>query len=166
MLVGTYHAIASLLLRRDATAFGLSGANFTTLDEDDANSLMKSAFRECDIKPGDSVTPAKVRARALLLAQQTHRARDPFPARVPRERRPRPHPRQVVSQAQAGPPTASTTTTSSSSGASVSARTRPTPRASAPLIATSSATSSRTTTSSITKSCPASIRSTSPSSAT
>src|SRR5476651_436940 len=67
MLVGTYHAIASLLLRRDAAGFGLSGANFTTLDEDDANSLMKSAFRECDIKPGDYVTPAKVRA-ALSFA--------------------------------------------------------------------------------------------------
>jgi DNA helicase-2/ATP-dependent DNA helicase PcrA len=62
MLVGTYHAIASLLLRRDAKEFGLAGANFTTLDEDDANSLMKSAFRECDIKPGDSVTPSRVRA--------------------------------------------------------------------------------------------------------
>src|ERR1700761_208421 len=62
MLVGTYHAIASILLRRDAKEFGLAGSNFTTLDEDDANSLMKSAFRECDIKPGDSVTPARVRA--------------------------------------------------------------------------------------------------------
>ena len=66
MLVGTYHAIASLLLRRDAAGFGLPGANFTTLDEDDANSLMKSAFRECDIKPGDSVTPAKVRAASSV----------------------------------------------------------------------------------------------------
>jgi len=67
MLVGTYHALASLLLRRDAAGFGLAGSNFTTLDEDDANSLMKSAFRECDIKPGDYVTPAKVRA-ALSFA--------------------------------------------------------------------------------------------------
>jgi DNA helicase-2/ATP-dependent DNA helicase PcrA len=67
MLVGTYHAIASLLLRRDAVGFGLSGSNFTTLDEDDANSLMKSAFRECGITPGDYVTPAKVRA-ALSFA--------------------------------------------------------------------------------------------------
>ena len=67
MLVGTYHALASLLLRRDAAGFGLAGSNFTTLDEDDANSLMKSAFRECDIKPGESVTPAKVRA-ALSFA--------------------------------------------------------------------------------------------------
>jgi DNA helicase-2/ATP-dependent DNA helicase PcrA len=67
MLVGTYHALASLLIRRDATGFGLSGSNFTTLDEDDANSLMKSAFRECDIKPGDNVTPAKVRG-ALSFA--------------------------------------------------------------------------------------------------
>ena len=62
MLVGTYHSIASLLIRRDAVGFGLSGSNFTTLDEDDADSLMKSAFRECDVKPGDNVTPAKVRA--------------------------------------------------------------------------------------------------------
>jgi len=62
MLVGTYHALSSLLLRRDAKGFGLSGSNFTTLDEDDANSLMKSAFRECDVKPGDNVTPSKVRA--------------------------------------------------------------------------------------------------------
>lgn len=67
MLVGTYHALASLLIRRDATGFGLAGSNFTTLDEDDANSLMKSAFRECDIKPGDYVTPTRVRA-ALSFA--------------------------------------------------------------------------------------------------
>jgi len=67
MLVGTYHAIASLLMRRDAAGFGLSGSNFTTLDEDDANSLMKSAFRECDIKPGDKVTPARIRS-ALSFA--------------------------------------------------------------------------------------------------
>jgi DNA helicase-2/ATP-dependent DNA helicase PcrA len=77
MLVGTYHAIASQLLRRDARQFGLAGANFTTLDEDDANSLMKSAFRECDIKPGDSVTPARVRAALSFalnkrIALETH----------------------------------------------------------------------------------------------
>ncbi len=77
MLVGTYHAIASLLLRRDATGFGLPGSNFTTLDEDDANSLMKSAFRECDVTPGDSLTPAKVRAALSFalnkrMALETH----------------------------------------------------------------------------------------------
>ncbi len=68
MLVGTYHAIASQLLRREAKEFGLGGSNFTTLDEDDANSLMKSAFRECDVTPGENVTPARVRA-ALSFAQ-------------------------------------------------------------------------------------------------
>ena len=67
MLVGTYHAIASLLMRRDAKGFGMAGSNFTTLDEDDAASLMKSAFRECDVKPGDNVTPAKLRS-ALSFA--------------------------------------------------------------------------------------------------
>jgi DNA helicase-2/ATP-dependent DNA helicase PcrA len=67
MLVGTYHALASLLIRRDAIGFGLARSSFTTLDEDDAGSLMKSAFRECEIKPGDFVTPARVRA-ALSFA--------------------------------------------------------------------------------------------------
>jgi DNA helicase-2/ATP-dependent DNA helicase PcrA len=62
MLVGTYHALASLLIRRDAKGFGLSGSNFTTLDEDDATSLMKSAFRECGVKSGDFVTPARIKA--------------------------------------------------------------------------------------------------------
>jgi len=67
MLVGTYHAIASLLIRREAAGFGLARSSFTTLDEDDAGSLMKSAFRECEVKPGDFVTPARVRA-ALSFA--------------------------------------------------------------------------------------------------
>jgi DNA helicase-2/ATP-dependent DNA helicase PcrA len=83
MLVGTYHAIASQLLRREAKEFGLGGSNFTTLDEDDANSLMKSAFRECDVTPGENVTPAKVRA-ALSYAQNKRipleeHFRDQFP---------------------------------------------------------------------------------------
>jgi DNA helicase-2/ATP-dependent DNA helicase PcrA len=67
MLTGTYHSIASLLIRRDAAGFGLTRSSFTTLDEDDAASLMKSSFRECGIKPGDFVTPARVRA-ALSFA--------------------------------------------------------------------------------------------------
>jgi DNA helicase-2/ATP-dependent DNA helicase PcrA len=67
MQVGTYHAISSLLIRRDAVGFGLARSNFTTLDEDDASSLMKSAYRECGIKPAEFVAPAKVRS-ALSLA--------------------------------------------------------------------------------------------------
>jgi DNA helicase-2/ATP-dependent DNA helicase PcrA len=67
MLIGTYHALASLLIRRDAAGFGLSGRNFTTLDEDDAASLMKAAFRECEITPADTLSPSKVRA-ALSFA--------------------------------------------------------------------------------------------------
>lgn len=67
MLVGTYHALASLLIRRDATGFGLARSSFTTLDEDDAASLMKSAFREAGVKPAEFVTPAKIRA-ALSFA--------------------------------------------------------------------------------------------------
>ena len=67
MLIGTYHALASLLIRRDAAGFGQRGRNFTTLDEDDAASLMKAAFRECDVAAGDALSPAKVRA-ALSFA--------------------------------------------------------------------------------------------------
>ena len=67
MLIGTYHALASLLIRRDAAGFGLARSNFTTLDEDDAASLMKSAFRECEIKPANFLTPARVRG-ALSFA--------------------------------------------------------------------------------------------------
>jgi len=48
-------------------AFGMSGRNFTTLDEDDAASLMKAAFRECSMTAGDTLSPAKVRA-ALSFA--------------------------------------------------------------------------------------------------
>jgi DNA helicase-2/ATP-dependent DNA helicase PcrA len=62
MLVGTYHALASLLIRRDAEGFGLSGRNFTTLDEEDAASLMKAASRECGMTSGDVLSPAKVRS--------------------------------------------------------------------------------------------------------
>jgi DNA helicase-2/ATP-dependent DNA helicase PcrA len=62
MLVGTYHALASLLIRRDANGFGLSGRNFTTLDEEDAASLMKAASRECGMTSGDVLSPAKVRS--------------------------------------------------------------------------------------------------------
>jgi len=78
MLVGTYHAIASLLLRRDPVGFKLPGANFTTLNEDDANSLMKSAFRECDIKPGDYVTPARVRAACSFAVNKRLNLDDHF----------------------------------------------------------------------------------------
>ena len=67
MQIGTYHAIASQLLRREAAGFGLAGRNFTTLDEDDAASLMKSAFREAGLTAGDFLTPARVRA-ALSFA--------------------------------------------------------------------------------------------------
>lgn len=62
MLVGTYHALSSQIIRRDAKPFGLTSNNFTTLDEDDASSLMKSAFRECDIVSGDSLSPPALRA--------------------------------------------------------------------------------------------------------
>ena len=78
MLVGTYHALASLLIRRDAEGFGLSGRNFTTLDEEDAASLMKAAFRECGVMGGDVLSPAKVRSALSYAVNKQLKLRDYF----------------------------------------------------------------------------------------
>jgi len=47
LAVGTYHAIASILLRGDAEGFGLNNRNFSTLDESEAHSIWKSALKQC-----------------------------------------------------------------------------------------------------------------------
>ncbi|MEM1059698.1 MAG: ATP-dependent helicase [Verrucomicrobiota bacterium] len=47
LAVGTYHAIASILLRSDAEGFGLPNRNFSTLDESEAQSIWKSALKQC-----------------------------------------------------------------------------------------------------------------------
>lgn len=47
LAVGTYHAIASILLRQDAEGFGLNNRNFSTLDESEAHSIWKSSLKQC-----------------------------------------------------------------------------------------------------------------------
>jgi DNA helicase-2/ATP-dependent DNA helicase PcrA len=47
LTVGTYHAVASILLRREAEKFGLAHRDFSTIDESEAQSVWKSALKQC-----------------------------------------------------------------------------------------------------------------------
>ncbi|PAW77521.1 MAG: hypothetical protein B9S32_11030 [Verrucomicrobia bacterium Tous-C9LFEB] len=54
LTVGTYHAVASILLRQSAEGFGLLNGRFTTIDESEAQSIWKSALKQCSV---DSKSP-------------------------------------------------------------------------------------------------------------
>jgi len=58
--IGTYHAIASKLIRFDPAGFGLKDRNFTILDQSDALGIMRSAFRITGHKPKSPLTPANL----------------------------------------------------------------------------------------------------------
>ncbi|PTY01486.1 hypothetical protein DB346_12090 [Verrucomicrobia bacterium LW23] len=61
LMVGTYHAVASQLLREDAQNFGLRNRYFTTLDDSQTKSLWKSALRQAQVEPdGFLHNPAKL----------------------------------------------------------------------------------------------------------
>ena len=46
LTIGTYHAVAGILLRKEAKGFGLPHKTFTTIDESEANSIWKSALKQ------------------------------------------------------------------------------------------------------------------------
>lgn len=46
LTVGTYHAVASLLMRKEGEKFGLTNSHFSTLDESEAQSIWKSALKQ------------------------------------------------------------------------------------------------------------------------
>ena len=48
--IGTFHAVATRMLRQDAARFGYA-AGFTIFDEDDARSILKRALAELDLDP-------------------------------------------------------------------------------------------------------------------
>jgi DNA helicase II / ATP-dependent DNA helicase PcrA len=65
--VGTYHAIASILLRQEAEKFGLLNRRFSTLDESEAQSIWKSALKQCSVDPKSPLfSPGKLHARYSL----------------------------------------------------------------------------------------------------
>ncbi len=59
--VGTYHAIAAMLMREMPTEFGLPDRNFTTLDESECHSVWKSGLKQLGIGQGaKNFSPAKL----------------------------------------------------------------------------------------------------------
>ncbi len=46
LAVGTYHAVASLLMRKEGEKFGLTNSHFSTLDESESQSVWKSALKQ------------------------------------------------------------------------------------------------------------------------
>ncbi len=69
--VGTYHAIASLLLRAEAEKFGLTNNNFSTLDESECQSVWKSALKQCGLDTKSSLfVPGKLH-QLYSLARNT-----------------------------------------------------------------------------------------------
>lgn len=55
LTVGTYHAVASILLRQEAEKFGLLNSRFSTIDESEAQSIWKSALKQCGIEAKSSL---------------------------------------------------------------------------------------------------------------
>lgn len=51
LTVGTYHAVASTLLRQEADKFGLLNRYFSTVDESEAQSIWKSSLKQCSVDP-------------------------------------------------------------------------------------------------------------------
>lgn len=58
--IGTYHAIASKLIRMDPIGFGMKDRNFTILDQSDSLGLVRSAFRITGYKAKAPLAPAKI----------------------------------------------------------------------------------------------------------
>ena len=64
LTVGTYHAVASVLLRQGGEKFGLTNGRFSTLDESEAQSIWKSALKQSGL---DSHSPLFVPGRLNAL---------------------------------------------------------------------------------------------------
>jgi DNA helicase-2/ATP-dependent DNA helicase PcrA len=58
--IGTYHAIASALIRENPRGYGFSRGTFTLLDKSDASHVMGMAFGAAQIKKGELVKPSSV----------------------------------------------------------------------------------------------------------
>lgn len=67
LMVGTYHAVASILLRQEAEGFGLLNRRFTTIDESEAQSIWKSALKQCSVDSKSPLfSPGKLHSRYSL----------------------------------------------------------------------------------------------------
>ncbi len=55
--IGTYHSIASALIRANPRGFGFPRSTFTLLDQSDSSHLMGLAFQAADVKKSEELSP-------------------------------------------------------------------------------------------------------------
>lgn len=71
LTVGTYHAVASAVMREDAAGFGLRDGRYTTIDDGESQSIWRSALRECGVQPKSALfAPERLRG-AYSFARNT-----------------------------------------------------------------------------------------------
>lgn len=71
LTVGTYHAVASAVMREDAAGFGLRDGHYTTIDDGESQSIWRSALRECGVLPKSALfAPERLRG-AYSFARNT-----------------------------------------------------------------------------------------------
>jgi len=71
LTVGTYHAVASLLLRKEGKAFGLSNNTFSTIDESEGQSIWKSALKQCGLTSKSALFVPNRLQQMLSLCRNT-----------------------------------------------------------------------------------------------
>lgn len=71
LTVGTYHAVASAIMREDAAGFGLRDGHYTTIDDGESQSIWRSALRECGVQQKSALfVPERLRG-SYSLARNT-----------------------------------------------------------------------------------------------
>jgi DNA helicase-2/ATP-dependent DNA helicase PcrA len=71
LTIGTYHSVASTLLRADGKKFGFSDNSFSTIDETEAQSIWKSSLKQCGFSTKSALfVPAKLH-QLYSLARNT-----------------------------------------------------------------------------------------------
>jgi DNA helicase-2/ATP-dependent DNA helicase PcrA len=69
--LGTYHAVASVLLRKEGKKFGLNNNQFSTIDESEGQSIWKSALKQCGIESKSALFVPNRLQQMLSLCRNT-----------------------------------------------------------------------------------------------
>ena len=71
LTVGTYHAVASILLRKEGKKFGLTNNQFSTIDESEGQSIWKSALKQCGLESKSALFVPNRLQQMLSLCRNT-----------------------------------------------------------------------------------------------
>ncbi len=71
LTVGTYHAVASILLRKEGKKFGLTNNTFSTIDESECQSIWKSALKQCGLESKSALFVPNRLQQMLSLSRNT-----------------------------------------------------------------------------------------------